>query len=272
MTSDVDLTERPATRLLFEALRATAVGPEARVSIDDEGGAPLRCCLRDSRPGERIALVAVTPDGPLGAYRETGPVFVHADPCPGPGQTGYPEDWRRRTQVFRAYDRAGSIVGGAVVPPGQGQEEAARELLRDPSVAFLQTRNVVFGCYMLTIRRAQRPRPGHRPERARGGEAGVLVLLHGGAALLGVGDLPQELVAALGSRRVLLHDLAEEARDVVQPGVLRIPDVLPVVVPGLERVVLDGDQVVGDVLEAGLTGGHGPSSGSGGADDLRISR
>jgi Protein of unknown function (DUF1203) len=146
------LTE-PTTALLFEPLRNVPIPTDARIQVDREGGAPLRCCLRDSLPGERIALVAVTPDGPRGAYRETGPVFVHADPCPGPREPGYPEDWRRRTQVFRAYDATGSIVGGAVVPSGQGQEEAARELLRDPSVAFLQTRNVVFGCYMLTIRR-----------------------------------------------------------------------------------------------------------------------
>lgn len=143
----------PTLPLLFEPLLDVRVGADARIQVDEEGGAPLRCCLRDSRQGERIALVAVTPDGPLGAYRETGPVFVHADGCPGPQDSGYPEDWRRRTQVFRAYDSTGSIVGGTVVPPGQGQEEAARELLRDPSVAFLQTRNVVFGCYMLTIRR-----------------------------------------------------------------------------------------------------------------------
>jgi uncharacterized protein DUF1203 len=130
------------------------LGPDARVRIDEEGGAPLRCCLRDSRPGEGIALVTVTPDGPRGAYRETGPVFVHADPCPGPRKAGYPEDFRRRPQVFRAYDWAGCISGGAVVEAGTGQEEAARQLLSDPRVAFVQTRNVVFGCYMLTIRRA----------------------------------------------------------------------------------------------------------------------
>jgi Protein of unknown function (DUF1203) len=144
----------PTMPLLFEPLRDVPVGTDARIRVDREGGAPLRCCLRDSRPGERIALVAVTPDGPRGAYRETGPVFVHAEPCAGPGHAGYPEDFRSRAQVFRAYDSTGSIVGGAVVPAGSGQEEAARELLRDPSVAFLHTRNVVYGCYMLTIRRA----------------------------------------------------------------------------------------------------------------------
>jgi hypothetical protein len=139
--------------LHFEPLPASLAATATRVWTDDEGGAPLRCCLRDSRPGERIALVAVTPDGPQGAYRETGPVFVHADGCAGPEGGGYPEDWRRRTQVFRAYDRTGAIHGGQVVPPGSGQEDVAAGLLADPDVAFVQTRNVVFGCYMLTIRR-----------------------------------------------------------------------------------------------------------------------
>lgn len=59
--------------------------------------------------------------------------------------------WRARTQVLRAYDRDGRITGGEVVEPGTGQEDAARRLFDDPAVAFVQTRNVVFGWYMATI-------------------------------------------------------------------------------------------------------------------------
>ena len=146
-------TDIRTASLRYEPLPASLSARATRTFVDDSGGAPLRCCLRDSRAGERIALVAVTPEGPQGAYRETGPVFLHADGCAGPADTGYPEEFRRRTQVFRAYDHAGVIVGGHVVPAGTGQEEAAAGLLADPDVAFLQTRNVVFGCYMLTIRR-----------------------------------------------------------------------------------------------------------------------
>src|SRR5262245_2113257 len=98
--------------------RALAAGHGAAgepvVVRTDLDGAPLRCCLRDSRPGDRVALVAVVPPGPGGAYAETGPVFVHAEACAGPEHSGYPEEWRRRTQVFRAYDAAGRIVGGEV--------------------------------------------------------------------------------------------------------------------------------------------------------------
>jgi Protein of unknown function (DUF1203) len=138
--------------------RAIAAGHGATgepiVVRTDLDGAPLRCCLRDSRPGERVALVAVVPPGPGGAYTETGPVFVHAEACSGPEHDGYPEEWRRRSQVFRTYDDQGRILGGEVVEPGDGQEEAAARLLADPAVAFLHTRNIVFGCYMAMIERA----------------------------------------------------------------------------------------------------------------------
>lgn len=142
------------TVALPASLASTAASTDSRVLVDPDGGAPLRCCLRDSRPGERLALVAVTPPGPRGAYRETGPVFLHAEGCPGPADAGYPEPFRSRPQVFRAYDAAGAIVGGEVVPAGRGQEEAAERLLADPRVAFLHTRNVVHGCYMLMLERA----------------------------------------------------------------------------------------------------------------------
>ena len=141
--------------ITVEPLQVSLAGTAAHVSTDDVGGAPLRCCLRYSRPGERLALVSVTPPGPMGAYRETGPVFLHADSCHGPGSDAYPDAFRDRPQVFRAYDARGSIVGGELVDAGTDQEAAAERLLADPAVAFLHTRNVVYGCYMLMIRRRE---------------------------------------------------------------------------------------------------------------------
>src|SRR5881392_3873964 len=68
--------------------------------------------------------------------------------------------------------------------------------------------------------------------------------------------MKEDSARAARAGAVLLHRVAEELRDVVQPGVLRVPDVLAVIVPRLEGVVLDGDEIVGNVREAGLSGGH----------------
>ena len=140
--------------ITITALPASLATTAVRVWVDEEGGAPLRCCLRVSHRSERVALACVTPPGPAGAYQETGPVFLHADGCDGPSSPGYPEDFRSRPQVFRAYDAGGSIVGGELVAAGSDQEAVAERLLADPGVEFLHTRNVVHGCYMLMIRRA----------------------------------------------------------------------------------------------------------------------
>ena len=138
-------------KLDVRPLPDTVPTTDVEVSVDREGGAPLRCCLRDSRPGERIVLASVTPPGPQGAYAESGPVFLHADPCGGPDLPGYPEEFRRRTQVFRAYSADGRIVGGRVVQPDDDQEAVAEELLAEADVAYLHSRNVVHGCYMFAI-------------------------------------------------------------------------------------------------------------------------
>jgi len=137
--------------IVVKPLEASTEITATRTWTDEKGGAPLRCCLRDSRAGERIVLGAVTPPGPFGAYAETGPVFLHADGCQGPVSPGYPEDFRGRQQVFRAYNGEGMIVGGALVDPGQGQEQVAERLLCAPDIAFLHSRNVVYGCYMFAI-------------------------------------------------------------------------------------------------------------------------
>ena len=129
--------------------------PGAVVRVDDEGGAPLRCCLRDSRPGERLALVRVTPPGPAGPYAEAGPVYLHADGCSGPADPGYPADFQARRQVLRCYGHDGTILGGEVVGPDEDHASVAERLLSDEAVAFVHTRNVVFGCYMLTLSAAR---------------------------------------------------------------------------------------------------------------------
>ncbi|MGY0006345.1 DUF1203 domain-containing protein [Micromonospora sp. I033] len=118
-----------------------------------EGGEPLRCCLRDATPGEPLLLFGYAPALPPGPYREVGPIFAHAVDCPGPAHvTGYPADWRGRPQVLRAYDRRGRIVGGRW-HDGDDPEAVVAELLADPAVDRLHSRNVVYGCWMFEVAR-----------------------------------------------------------------------------------------------------------------------
>jgi Protein of unknown function (DUF1203) len=123
--------------------------------VSREGETPLRCCLREAAVGERVALLAYRPAGKGGAYAEVGPVFVHADACPGYGETaGYPEGFRHRTQLLRAYDSQGRQVENVIVD-GADAECRIRDLFARPDVAYLHSRNVLAGCYMFAVRRGE---------------------------------------------------------------------------------------------------------------------
>ena len=118
------------------------------------GGEPLRCCLSDARGGDRLVLFAHTLDLSASPYRETGPVFAHAEACPGPASTtSYPKDWYGRAQVLRAYDERGRIHEATTMHDGTDPEAAIDAVLRTPGVAQVHSRNVLYGCYMFTITR-----------------------------------------------------------------------------------------------------------------------
>jgi hypothetical protein len=119
----------------------------------DNGGSPVRCCLRETRPGERVMLIACTPPGTAGAYAERGPVFVHADPCEGyPTPRRYPPGLRHRMQVVRAYDRQGRIADGVLAADGLQAEAVIAEMLARPDVELVHLRNVGYGCYNFAVR------------------------------------------------------------------------------------------------------------------------
>ncbi|WP_030686454.1 DUF1203 domain-containing protein [Streptomyces sp. NRRL B-1347] len=140
--------------------------------VDEEGGSPLRCCLRPIRPGERVALVAYAPlrrwaartGARPGAYDEQGPVFIHAEPCEGPagGADGrYPFARAGALRAFRRYDARGHIVGGRLleVPEDStaGFDAAFEEAFADPEVTQVHVRAVEYGCFQFVV---------HRPEAA----------------------------------------------------------------------------------------------------------
>lgn len=133
--------------------RARLDGEAARVVAT--GGEPARCCRRDATAGESLLLAAYTPPlpGPPSPYQETGAIFVHATACAGPVDDGYPPDWLGRPQVLRAYDYRGWIHPATTVHDGTDPEQALLDVLAEPGVVEVHSRNVAYGCWMFAAAR-----------------------------------------------------------------------------------------------------------------------
>jgi uncharacterized protein DUF1203 len=146
---------------VLQAVRARGVdaGGNPLEHVVADGGEPLRCCLRDAGNGEALILFGYEPPLPASPYREVGPVYTHAHACAGPKtNVDYPADWYGRPQVLRAYDGRGWIHEARV---HDGSDPAAEisDMLADPDVAQIHSRNVAHGCYMFTITRSSAMSP-----------------------------------------------------------------------------------------------------------------
>jgi len=162
--SDRRTKDRAGFRLHPMAPEAVALARRTGVDVNGNtvqylttnGGEPLRCCLRNARPGERAMLFGYRPVIPASPYIETGAVFAHAEPCAGPVSTGsYPGDWFGRPQVLRAYDARGWIHPATRTHDGGDPEAAIMDVLAEPGVVQLHSRNVTYGCYMFTATRSR---------------------------------------------------------------------------------------------------------------------
>ena len=153
---DLDITGADADRLAV--LRATGLdqrGNAVEPFVDDQGGWPLRCCLQDSRPGERIAIVAWSPFPWAGPFAEVGPIVIHAHDCGGPAGRGIPQQFLGRRQLVRPYGHDRRIAyEDVVVVDGDGSlPEVLRDVLERPWIDFALVRNLEAGCYSFTVRR-----------------------------------------------------------------------------------------------------------------------
>jgi len=122
--------------------------PERRVS--DGSGVPCRSCMRMVGKGEAYLVAAWRPFSALHAYAETGPVFLHAEPCaPDPvGAEDLPPFLQSPDYILRGYDAGERIVYGT---GGVIRREAVRarlaELLAQPGVTAVHIRSSRNNCY-----------------------------------------------------------------------------------------------------------------------------
>jgi hypothetical protein len=155
MTTPFTIRALPADVVARVRATGTDAGGQPAVRLEADGGEPLRCCLRDARPGEACLLFNyVPPLPPDSPYREAGAVYVHADGCPEtPAPQTYPTDWYGRPQVLRAYDARGWIHPATTTHDGSHPEAAIAAVLAEPDVVEVHSHNIAYGCYMFAITR-----------------------------------------------------------------------------------------------------------------------
>jgi hypothetical protein len=145
----------PLRTEIAEAARiaAEAGAPDhAVVTADSPRGYPCRHCLRWARPGERMILFPFTAIPPGRPYSETGPIFVHAEPCERYRDTEeFPAEFREG-RVLRAYNSRHDMIA-AEVANGAGSEAVIERFLQKPETAFVHVRSASHGCYTMEIER-----------------------------------------------------------------------------------------------------------------------
>ena len=129
-----------------------AYGLKPERAISDGDGVPCRHCLGGVKAGEAYLILAHRPFPALQPYAETGPIFLHAEPCPAYAEPGPPPMLESRDYIVRGYDSRDRIVygTGAVTPTGEITAYAETLLARD-DIAYVHVRSARNNCYQCKI-------------------------------------------------------------------------------------------------------------------------
>jgi hypothetical protein len=122
------------------------------VTADSPWEYPCRHCLQWAQPGERLILFPFAAIAPGRPYSESGPIFVHAEPCQRYAATHeFPPDFRNG-RVLRAYNSQCDMIA-AEVANGEGPEAVIERFLEKPETAFVHVRSASHGCYTMEVER-----------------------------------------------------------------------------------------------------------------------
>ena len=129
--------------------------PEVHVSAGD--GVPCRHCLQNVAEGEPYLILAYRPFPQPQPYAETGPIFLHAEPC-----ERYPETDRippmilsREPRLLKGYSENDRIVYGTgeIVTSADLAAAAAKILARD-DISYVHVRSALNNCFSCRVDRA----------------------------------------------------------------------------------------------------------------------
>ena len=116
---------------------------------------PCRHCLNLITPGASKLVLAHRPFIQLQPYAETGPIFLHTEPCQHYDQAQLPA-WFAFLEpaLIRGYDSDDWILydTGQVVP-GAALHNTCQQILRDPRVAYVHICSK-FNCSQCRVERA----------------------------------------------------------------------------------------------------------------------
>jgi hypothetical protein len=129
--------------------------PERHIS--DGSGNPCRHCLKDIAEGEPFLILAWRPFPAMQPYAESGPIFMHAEPCTRhPESETVPAMFRERERfLLRGYGHDDRIAyGTGRIVPVADLEATAGELLQRSDIAYLHLRSGNYNCFQCRIERA----------------------------------------------------------------------------------------------------------------------
>ncbi|MGO4439978.1 DUF1203 domain-containing protein [Rhizobium sp. RAF56] len=135
---------------------ADAYGRAPETMISDGPGNPCRHCLRNIDTGEPLLVLAYRPFPELQPYAETGPIFLHKNPCAryAAEEVLPPVLASSRDFIVRGYNADNRIVyGTGAVTPTANIPAYAADLLGRDGIAYVHVRSARNNCYQCRIDR-----------------------------------------------------------------------------------------------------------------------
>jgi Protein of unknown function (DUF1203) len=128
--------------------------PESAISNGD--GVPCRHCLKMVEARARYLIVAHRPFSTLQPYAETGPIFLHAEPCEAAApHDALPAILASPDCIVRGYSKAERIVyGSGAVTSREAIASRAAELLARDDIAFVDVRSARNNCFLCRVVKA----------------------------------------------------------------------------------------------------------------------
>jgi len=136
-----------------------AYGHRPEIMISDGLGHPCRHCLKNIDAGEELLVLAYRPFPELQPYAETGPIFLHKQPCQRyAAQEILPPMLSSTDYIVRGYGHDDRIVyGSGAVTPTEKVAARAEELLAREEIAYVHVRSARNNCYQCLIDKVEVP-------------------------------------------------------------------------------------------------------------------